>query len=419
MILTILTIIIYVVVFLLVAKKIENAIYIALIDSLLPIRFYSILYGIPFSIIFLASILFAFGMIKPKLFFKRGWFVNILIIISLYYLVSNWSYFRHFDYTILNNLILLFVIQNVVINSEGLKVWYNLHKVAVLTGFLLMVDVLLRNVDMFGNPRQLGFYLIVCLVFCLSGKFIKPDNKLFSNYVVVAFTLGVVFTFGRLNLVIAAIILIIFYFFKTRPDFKKAIILLLFLIIGVYGFIGFGGIKYFTRGTQSVDSIKLSIEDRKLGAFSSGRSVIYYNLWEMFIDNPIFGNGYKSFNDVNNKYNTIGAYGSTQKISAHSVFLQYLSETGVIGFLLYYIFLFSLLRFKFKTKNKLLRKDKFLTSYKFVLSFLALAMILGSLFDNHGIHYKHIFIILGFMFFMKKYLNYLEQSIDIQPIVNR
>lgn len=410
MILTILTIIIYIVVFLLVAKKIENAIYIALIDSLLPIRFYSILYGIPFSIIFLASILFALGIIKPKIFLKRDWFVNLLIILSLYYLVSNWSYFRHFDYTILNNLILLFVIQNIIINSNGLKVWYNLHKIAVLSGFLLLADVALLNIDIFGNPRQLGFYLIICLIFCMSGRILNPKYKMFSNYVIIIYSLGIVFTFGRLNLAIATIILLVYYTFKTKPNLTKTTFLVLFSVLIIGGFINIVGTKYFTRDIKSIDNIKLSIDDRNLGAFSSGRSVIYFNLWEMFIDNPIFGNGYKSFNDKNNKYNTIEAYGAEQKISAHSVFLQYLSETGIVGFLIYYIFLFSLVSFKFKTKNKYLRKDIFLLSYKFILRFLALAMILGSLLDNHGIHYKHLFIVLAFMFFMKSYLRFIEKN---------
>ena len=142
-------------------------------------------------------------------------------------------------------------------------------------------------------------------------------------------------------------------------------------------------------------SYSSSLYDENFRIFSQGRTRIYEALINQFNDNPIFGQGFNSFTDLQNSYNpTYNNLSRTQLISSHSILFQYLAETGIVGFFLYY----SLLIRTLLSGNQLIKnKNKFVKSYGAALFFISLAMIIGSTLDNHGFYYKHIFILISLL----------------------
>ena len=380
-------------------RKPINIIHIAIVDSMLPVRFYESLAGIPFSFIFFLSIVISLYSNGRTVVLKFNKYIMFFIATSTFFFLSNYSYFKQFDFTIFNNIFLIFVVQSSMKNTNLENVWENILKSFVLMGLILSVDSFLPG-ELFGNPRQLGFYLLISIVFCISGQKLGLKTFLFSRKVLIILFIAMIITFGRLNFAIGLIILVSSFFYNRRISLERVIFSA--LVVSSTGIILLGplGKEYFLRDQSTVSDIEFDIKDKGLAAVSSGRSVIYEDALQMFYDNPIFGFGYKSFNDLQNPYNSIRAYGAEQKISLHSVFLQYLSEAGVIGFMLYFGSLIILIRASRKIKTQGFYSGQqfgLFNSISWIFFILPIIMILGSFFDNHGIHYKHIFILLGFL----------------------
>lgn len=401
MIISIITLLTYIVVFLLCIKKPTNILYIAIVDSMITYRFYDNYVGIPFSLFFIVSIIISLILNRRKISINLNFLTRYAIFIVVYFFLSNYSYFKSIDITIFNNLILLFIIQNSDSHKNLQKTWESTTKLFSIMGVIISIDVLIPFVSIFGNPRQLGFYILISIIFNIANRILN-NKAIFSstNYTLIFLYLSLFLTFGRLNLLIGFIIILITYYTKYKIGLKSIFVFFTLIISAFIFFQSELGKSYIYRNIENTNSFELDFEDQTLNALTSGRAIIYKDAWDMFQDNKIFGYGYKSFNDINNPYNSIHSWGSTQKKSMHSVFLQYLSETGIVGFLLYFLFLFLIIRKGISLKKKYLKFEKtqpLIVSIYYVFLLLPLIMMLGSLLDNHGIHYKHLFIILGLL----------------------
>tara|TARA_B100001057_G_C22629993_1_gene864017 strand:+ start:218 stop:769 length:552 start_codon:yes stop_codon:yes gene_type:complete len=114
--------------------------------------------------------------------------------------------------------------------------------------------------------------------------------------------------------------------------------------------------RVFDQTIQSMNLIENQNEDSKY-IFSKYHNDIYIAASKMFIDNKILGVGIKNFR---NKCKDVKYYVNQKEICythPHNTYIQFLSETGLIGFLfilitLFYFFKYSfrhlLLRFKYK-----------------------------------------------------------------------
>ncbi|PTX44484.1 O-antigen ligase [Christiangramia gaetbulicola] len=398
-------------VFLYCSKNPVNILYVAIIDSMLPIRFYESLGGIPFSAIFLFSIVISLIANNGRIVAKFNKHISLLLVTIIYFAFTNFKYFGTIDLTIFNNFFLIFIVQSSIVQEDLEEIWYKICKLFVLVGLILSLDSFITFVSLFGNPRQVGFYLLISIIFCIAGIRSGYRSFFFNNKTLIFLFFAMVLTQGRLNFGIGVLLILLNYSFGKRININQ-IIGFAFLCIVLVMFLNSPiGEEFFLRKSSDVSNVELDFEDKGLASLSSGRSVIYEDAWTMFMDHPIFGYGYKSFSDINNPYNTIHAFGSSQKISLHSVFLQYLSETGILGFLLYYIFLISLIKFSFKLRKRIstiLQHDYLYISICWVFLTVPLIMILGSFLDNHGVHYKHIFIITALIPFLKADLKRVE-----------
>lgn len=272
-----------------------------------------------------------------------------------------------------------------------------------------------RSSGFFGDEYISGSFAIKILPLCYFIFLIKKQN--FFRYFSILVIFAIIIMSGeRASFVSFIILFLIFLFFI---DWKKKLYAV--LIAAAILFISF---KYFYNSTNQLGRITAGlIKDIGLAHLiyeeknttlseieednithkiikSSHWAAHYYTAYNIWIDNKIFGSGRKTFRIecANEKYNNreykyIDGRCSTHP---HHMFLEILSETGIISFL---IFLFMLF-FNFKTFKK---KDT-------IVSFIAIFMLInpfipsGSFFTTINALYFWFYLSLSENdFFEKKY----------------
>lgn len=72
---------------------------------------------------------------------------------------------------------------------------------------------------------------------------------------------------------------------------------------------------------------------QRVGAGAEDRRLLFAVHWRQFLEAPLAGHGLGSFNDLNNRLLTAETYTAMWRVrAAHNVYLQWLTETGVVGF---------------------------------------------------------------------------------------
>jgi len=189
----------------------------------------------------------------------------------------------------------------------------------------------------------LGVILLVTLF--IFGDYSKP-KKLFA-LVGVLFVSSVLLLSGS-RMPFIAVSLVLFYTLFKSIRIKKGVIyvnkgLKYFLIL-----IGIGiGLLVFLvkRGLFSTIIYRLQILfTQSNGGDSAGlRFTLYDSARQILVNNPFFGAGFGSFG--------VEYSGVDQRTYPHNIFLEYLSELGVFGTLLFLVLLVSSVLVLFRNKN--------------------------------------------------------------------
>lgn len=155
------------------------------------------------------------------------------------------------------------------------------------------------------------------------------------------FILGLIIlsaTFSRGSLLGVILAAAVFYLFIRRRMLIDIMLIVLLLIIS------FSVAVYFYNPLFDYSSYEIVIDsyvDSTLDTKSKNIAIRAYFLWpkviEIFINNPIFGAGFGSFNDVF-KMSGVKVYSSSH---AHNTFLHVLAEQGVVGLLLLFFIIGS------------------------------------------------------------------------------
>ena len=221
----------------------------------------------------------------------------------------------------------------------------------------------------------------------------KIDNKNISKketlFIKIFFTLVffIVWSSGERSSFILLIIQLILLFLlikKLRIFFKKFLAIgVLLVLLSIY-------IDPISRGRMIVQTIDNITEKNKIHFITSVHEAHIFGAWKIFLNNKYFGAGLKGFRyECFNK----DEYFKNPKIICtthpHNILMQFLSETGIIGFI-FYIILFlivSLVLFK-KFIYNLLNKSKFFIDDYQICALVAIFITLwplassGSFFNN-------------------------------------
>jgi len=231
-----------------------------------------------------------------------------------------------------------------------------------------------RVSSFFGDEMILGSYQ-VRLFFLLVGIFItfrifNKNKIIFSILFLLTFT-SVFLSGERTSFGLLIVSILIFIFIN---NFSVKFLIPIFASIALIFFIAFIDKEMRYRifveplhqsnlaSKELLDKYKLQAkeyvhEDEKIIIFSRQHTAHYYTALKMFLDNPIIGVGPKMFRKKCSEKEYFSGRSSCST-HPHNVLLQILSETGIIGFLLYSMIMIFLIKEMFKIyKNKHLNKD--------------------------------------------------------------
>lgn len=346
--------------------------------------------------------------IKPeKVYYLTHKVFLLLIICSAYYSAS---FFTYFGFITLSTINWVFILLLTVLSFNGRKdelIFFSslfLGSVLVITiqTFLVQIyfypDFILAKEFAVNNSNHLGFFVLMSTLFIifLNGIGLARYKKLLKN-IFYFFFIYLIFTGGRLNLVLL-LLFILCIFIKPIKVFwmtKKVIIRLLLVFALVIASVNttknlifrnsenFSFTEYEDFGTSS---------NTYLEAFSSGRSAFYLDAIELINEKFYFGNGFLSWSDINNEYNSFIAKNENERYSLHSTILQYWAETGLIGLSLYLLYLFSIATIG---KKLIKSNDLFFSLSGIICFYVPVFMILGGTLDNHNLGYSLIHFTAG------------------------
>jgi O-antigen ligase len=105
----------------------------------------------------------------------------------------------------------------------------------------------------------------------------------------------------------------------------------------------------------------------------SGRLELWGRAWDFFSSNPLFGIGASNFADYN-------AFKYGDQLVVHNTFLEILTESGLIGLLIYVLFVFTVLLQIFKANIHRKYPFLFLTFLGFIFQMMFLSLIFNDMF---------------------------------------
>ena len=130
------------------------------------------------------------------------------------------------------------------------------------------------------------------------------------------------------------------------------------LVIGILIITLVGGIIIFDKGVSDrITSIPQQLLFKKNDEYHNPHLNLFKQSIEIFKNNKIFGTGIKTFREVCNlNENLITLSHDGSKINycsnhPHNYYFEFLSETGLLGFLAFLLLVFSLLYFSGFTKE--------------------------------------------------------------------
>ena len=186
--------------------------------------------------------------------------------------------------------------------------------------------LVLRPYGTFPHPNVLaGFFLIVMILLMSSIKKSSDVKKIFFSSVIILGTFVLFITLSRVALLLW-ILFLLWYAFKNIQ--KKPVFI--FLIFS-FPFLIF--VSPLSKRFLSTSLTEESVVERMDLVKAS---------FQMFLSSPIFGVG------INNFFINLPSVLSSRFLfflqPAHNIFLLVLSETGILGFLLFCFFLFKTLK---------------------------------------------------------------------------
>lgn len=209
----------------------------------------------------------------------------------------------------------------------------------------------------YGQMALISFYMSIYFLYEKKSKFLK----FFLLFFLITSFMGII-TSGSRGAILAIIVSIAFFLFKTKIIQGKKTLKFGFLIIAslitLFSFISFDSLFYSFRviGTSNdISSInRLNILNLSIQSF--------YNA-------PFFGNGWDYVRLVHG-------------ITSHSVPFQLLAELGLLGLVLEYFIYFKLLKLPDSFKSNVYHNKSYLKS----IIFLSLIIAFGfwSIFENLG-----------------------------------
>ena len=376
-----------------------------------------------------------FLLLVTGLFFKNFRLYNqnkILIYILLFLfasLIINLIFSKNFDLTLPRVLKFILIIGS-ILSFKQLIISYNekelnsLYKIWAIIFFIVILDLIFELIfksniiglsskipgrlsSFTGKEMIIGHYFSAfCLIFMsyihLNFKKITIGFFVALFFIVLSFLIGERSNFFKTLIILSAFI---FFIYDIKLRYKVLSILVLFLFI--VSFLNFSKeegsfyqeykLRYFTQVSKIFEKngIRQYLDNSQYGAH-------YKVATEIFKENPIFGVGIKNFRveSFKKKYEYLDHSLKDQRGNTHphQIHYEFLSETGLFGYLTFMSFILISLYFFFKSYKKNRNIYQF-SGMLFVLVNLAPLLPSGSFFSTYsaGLFWINYSIMVGYI----------------------
>lgn len=253
-----------------------------------------------------------------------------------------------------------------------------------------------------GSITYIAFFTNICLFVCfaLEHKPLKKREKILLKFIEFIYLLANLCQGRRSETLCLAITLFVLYIGKIKTFnfkqfcklFSKLFLVLVFIIIFYFTFSNFGMLKRFTNTSSAIE------KGASFNAITTGRAFLWYLAFDKFLQSPILGNGWKFF-----PYYSKNLTSNGKALNVHNTYLQFLCETGIIGSLLMLIPIFILYIKTLKLYRKINFNNSNSPNNSDFIFLLCLTISLGiqtlfiliSFMDNHfyGVLYMCLFTI--------------------------
>ncbi len=371
---------------------------------------------------------------KSSIVISLSIFVVILFLADIFgehFYKSFWSNFERMEgFITFLHLFALFFISTVMLNTETLwrRLFHTSFAVGIIMGFIGLYQHFHNHIDridaQLGNSTYLGalmLFNIFLLLFYLMRTI--RERRPPWIYAAVGYTLAIIFdayilfltgTRGAFLGVLAGLffIALMFAFFEREQKAVKYAGVTL-LLLGVLG-IGFLAVfrnsdlvknnVLLSRFSAPVNAV-LTLDIKKFAETEGkGRLLIWQAALKGVAERPVLGWGQENFNYIFNKYYDPQMYDQEQWFDrSHNVFLDWLTQAGVLG-LLSYLSLFGLLIFGIWKKGS----NNFSLEDRAILTGLLIAYFIHNFFVFDNIT-SYIFF-----FFLLAYVNRNRQDSTIE-----
>jgi len=360
------------------------------------LNFKSNKYYIKNNIIILLS--FFFTSLLINLIFSLYPINSILRIIKIFFImlfiIETLRIFQKYNERLLSNIFLVWSLLVIIVLLDCIfEILFGFNSL----GFSAQMPG--RIASFFGDELVVGAFIHAFSLFFISYLIIKNSN----NYIISLAILGIIivsFLIGeRSNFIKLFISIIIFSIFAFRVNiFHK--ILTFFILIGlILGVLNFNE-EYKYRYYGQIQN--LYKENGLIYYYKNSQYGAHQNTAiKIFKEYPLFGVGVKNFRheSIKDKYKNlkIGVNHAKQSTHPHQVHLEFLSETGIFGYLSFIIFIFLSLVIGIKSFRK--NKNIFqLAGIVFILTSLMPILPSGSFLStfNGSIFWINFSIMMGY-----------------------
>lgn len=313
---------------------------------------------------------------KDSLFFLDR-IITVIQLIVLYFI--GYSIIRIYDINI-KMLFYIIIISAILIFIQGMLIQSSVSP--------LESDPRLYSAQ--GNPNTIANFGIYA--FLLSIYLIITEDKIWKRILniifAVFFVFGVLETESRKGVIVLPVIIILMVILNGYHKFKtgknRLNLTLKYCIVGILMVVMVVMIVQYFKTTEYFDRfqrLNLFLQAQGGSSESVFRKIWDYSTYErrqfikygmsMWLDNFWFGKGLDNFRTSINEYWT-----SARHLYAHNNYVELLSTTGIIGFMMYYLFYITLFSkmIKLLRINNLKREQRFLI-HVFITGMLSLMII--------------------------------------------
>tara|TARA_Y100000766_G_scaffold217057_1_gene188920 strand:+ start:102 stop:1112 length:1011 start_codon:yes stop_codon:yes gene_type:complete len=284
---------------------------------------------------------------KRNITSKKYFLIPISLLPFTFFYIFSYTYSLSSDYALFK--LTKFLIGQVVLfiplfifKSED---FYNLFKkyyLIIYIIFLIFISYIIyeQNLDLFFRSSEAQIDYLAISFQCIVYMFLFLKENTIFHIILKVFSIVILALLGGRGPIVFLTLLMAFYYLKEYLFKFKLYYFFIFLIVS-------GFIIYFLNSYAIFDLFILRIES--ISDDPTGLSNPRFNMWVAglngFMDSPLIGNGIGSFGEY---YTGLDSRGYP-----HNLFIEILFESGLIGFLLFSIFMYVLFKFIFVNKSKI------------------------------------------------------------------